>query len=244
VVSIAILTPTRERPQQFAAMLAAIRATSADHVEVYVGVDEDDASPYEFEDCIVCRGPRQQLAGWTNTLLPVALEDGHEIIGSLGDDHRPRTAGWDLRVRMAFDRLEMGPRVYNLGIVGPGLRHGFAPIMGKGLVYTRDGLQDERLPTAPFWSADILRELGWFFPLVLRHLYADDFWLRFASHIGRCTYLPDVLIEHLHPSATGAEPDAINVENDSHYGEDRAAFEAFVASDQYWGCVERVKAIL
>lgn len=224
-MSIAILTPTRQRPTALLDMFGSIISyADSGAVKVYVGIDEDDQSYSDlFIDTPIFKrvvGPRQQLAGWTNDLARMAIEDGYSILASFGDDHRARTWAWDLRVIEAFDQ------------------------MGSGLVYTRDGLQDERLPTAPFWSADIVRELGWFFPPVLRHLYADDAWLRFARDIGRCTYLPDVLIEHLHPSATGAEPDAINVENDSHYGEDRAAFEAFVASDEYRDCVERVKAIL
>ena len=192
-------------------------------IQVYVGLDDDDAS---YDDVVWCwpvrsvTGPRRQLADWTNHLLSLALADGHDIIASFGDDHQPRTQGWDLQVREAFER------------------------MGPGLVYTRDGLQDELLPTAPFWSADILRELGWLYLPVLQHLYADNFWLRLAHDINRCRYLPDVLIEHMHPSIGKAEMDDVYRENDTHFDGDREAFLQFVGSNDYLACVRRVRAIL
>lgn len=220
---IAVLTPTRDRPQQLLDMLGAVISTAEHGIRVYVGIDDDDRS---YDDLFIdtpvfyrVAGPRKQLGAWTNELAKIAVADGYDILASFGDDHRPRTQGWDTRVREAFDG------------------------MGSGLVYTADGLQDERLPTAPFWSADVVRELGWYFPPAQAHLYADDFWLAFSNAIGRRTYLPDVLIEHLHPSSGKAEADAVNVENDSHYDADRAAFLQYMA-DGFAADVERVKAIL
>lgn len=217
---IAVLTPSRARPARLDAMVEAIRETSAKPVRIYVGLDEDDAGNYRPIDGVrYSVGPRRQLAAWTNDLAQLALADGADTLASFGDDHRPRTEGWDQRVE---DEMSQ---------------------MGAGLVYTADGLQDERLPTAPFWDAAIIRELGWFFPPVLTHLYADNWWLRFAHDIGRCRYLPDVLIEHLHPSSGKAEEDDVNRENDSHYEADRLAYEHFL-TDAHPTVVERVRSAL
>jgi hypothetical protein len=144
------------------------------------------------------------LAQWTNELAVEALRHGADILGFLGDDHRPRTPGWDERVKEAFRK------------------------MGSGLVYCDDGLQGERLPTAPFWSADIVRELGWFYPPTLQHMYADNAWLKLASDLGRCTYLPDVSIEHMHPSAGKAQMDDVYRENDTQYARDARAYQAWL----------------
>lgn len=217
---IAVLTPSRSRPRQLTEMIEAVKRTAIWDVRIYVGLDEDDADSYEIPTDVRCVvGSRQQLAPWTNDLARIALEDGADILASFGDDHRPRTSGWDALVTSAMLN------------------------MGSGLVYAADGLQDERLPTAPFWSADVIRELGWFFPPALKHLYADNYWLRLATDIERCVYLPDVLIEHLHPSAGKAEEDDVNRANDSHYEQDRQAYEAFIC-DEHPGVVDRVRSIL
>jgi hypothetical protein len=198
-------------------MVDAIERTAFEshmNVEIYAGLDEDDEQNYDLPLGVRCLiRPRQRLAAWTNELAAQALADGAEILAFFGDDHRPRTAGWDDLVLDAFET------------------------MGGGLVYGRDGLQDERLPTAPFWSADVIRALGWFYPPTLTHLYADDYWLALANDLGRRTYLPDVYIEHLHPSATNAdgsakaEADDLNRENDSFYEQDRDEFLRILRED-------------
>lgn len=225
---IAILTPSRSRPRQFAEMVEATLSLASGAptggVRIYCGVDQDDPAWSQYLKLEqpgvvdIFTGQRKQLAGWTNWLLKPALENGATIVASFGDDHRPRTAAWDAHVLDAFGDL------------------------GSGLVYTRDGLQDERLPTAPFWSADIVQELGWFFPPVLKHLYADDYWLRLGQDLERIAYLPGVLIEHLHPSAGKSVEDAINRENDAHFDADRDAFERFMA-EEHPAIVERLRCV-
>lgn len=205
---LAVLTPSRGRPLRFREMCAAIERTAWGPVDIYVGLDEDDYESYELPVGVRCLiRPRMRLAQWTNVLAEQALNDGAETLAFFGDDHRPRSAGWDESVGLAFDR------------------------MGSGLVYCADGLQDERLPTAPFWSADVIRALGWFYPPVLMHLYADDYWLRLANDLGRRRYLGHVLIEHEHPSAGKANMDEVYRENDSWYEHDEAAFHRFLDSD-------------
>lgn len=212
-MSIAILTPSRGRPDRFTEMVHAIRETADAPVAIYLGTDNDDPMYPHMEGVTSYRGPRQRLAGWTNRLASAALDDGYSILGFFGDDHRPRTPGWDTRIRETLTA------------------------MGSGLAYGRDGLQDERLPTAPFWTADVVRALGWFYPPVLQHLYADDYWKLLADDLGRRAYLPDVYIEHLHPSAVDArgvpkaEADQLNAENDGFYDRDRDAFARLTERD-------------
>lgn len=221
-VNIAVLTPSRSRPDRFAEMVQAIRDTADDDtIRVYLGSDLDDTGYEDFGDGVVhCYAPRTRLAAWTNYLAELALRDGASILAFFGDDHRPRTPGWDTRAAEAFDRIG-----------------------GSGLVYCADGLQNERLPTAPFWSADVIRALGWFYPPVLTHLYADDYWLRLARDLDRCAYLGDVLIEHCHPSAGKAAEDESYRESAACEPADRRAFERFVVRE-HPAVLERVRRAL
>jgi hypothetical protein len=201
-------------------------AEQPSEITIYVGVDDDDKTfypdgwiDYYGMSVLHIRGPRTQLGPWTNRLLEWPFADGDDIIASFGDDHRPRTQGWDTKVKEAF--------------VG----------MGSGLVYSKDGIHDEALPTAPFWSSDIIRELGFYFPTRQAHLYADDFWKAFGHALGRVTYLPNVLIEHCHHMVGKSERDEIYDSNDLHYPADEAAWEAYKL-DGFDRDVARIKAIL
>ncbi|MBU6427627.1 MAG: hypothetical protein KGR26_01325 [Cyanobacteria bacterium REEB65] len=215
---IALLIPSRGRPAAITELLGMLQKAP---VDVFVGYDEDDDTKVmpAFPNVEYVIRPRMQLSPWTNLLASMTW-DRYPILGSLGDDHRPRTEGWTVAVSAAMDEI------------------------GSGLVYTADGLQDENLPTAPFWSADVIKALGWFFPPRQQHLWCDNFWLAFARDLGRVRYLPHVLIEHMHPSAGKAEYDEVSAANDSHNDADRAAFEAYLRSPDYQLDLRRVTAAI
>lgn len=104
-------------------------------------------------------------------------------VGFMGDDHFPATVGWDERV---IDELKK---------------------LGSGLVYGNDKLQEQSIPTQIFMTNDIPQALGFMTLPRLKHLYADNFWLDLGNALGRIKYLPDVVIEHLHPAAGKAAHD-------------------------------------
>jgi hypothetical protein len=104
-------------------------------------------------------------------------------LGFMGDDHFPRTPYWDEKI---LSELEY---------------------MKSGLVYGNDMFQGERIPTQIVMTANIPLSLGFMTPPQLKHLYADNFWLDFGRSINRIKYLPDVVIEHLHPAAGKAKHD-------------------------------------
>ena len=104
-------------------------------------------------------------------------------IGFCGDDHRPRTVGWD---QAYLDALRE---------------------MGTGIVYGNDLLQGEALPTQVAMTSDIIRALGYMAPPDLVHMYADNWWRELGRRAGCLRYLPDVIVEHMHPVAGKADWD-------------------------------------
>lgn len=217
---IAVLCPSRGRPDRFRELLEAIDATAERPVRVYLGVDDDDPTLDAYREACgpfatvtECCELRRSLARWLDELSAQALNDGCTIIGFMGDDHRPRTVGWDRIVEREI--------------------HG-------GMVYGRDGLQDERLPTWCFWSADVIRALGFFCPPVLEHMYLDDFWLALARGIGRCAFVPGLLVEHMHPAAGKADSDEGYVRVEGLTGSDARAWERYVAEGSLSADIDRV----
>lgn len=212
---VVVVVPSRGRPAAAGATLDAIAETAVRiSTETVLAVDRDDPELEAYREvirrqrvdfrraaflAILDQDETGDLVRATNTVsLRIAREDPECIIGNLGDDHRTRTPGWD---RLIAEALET-----------------------PGIAYGDDLLQRDRLPTAPFLSASIVLALGWYALPVCRHMFIDDAWRALGDAAGCLRYLPDVVIEHLHPGAGKAELDDGYVRADASTERDRAAF--------------------
>jgi hypothetical protein len=213
MTDLAIITPTRGRPDRFAEMVDAVMHTAELDWEVWAGLDYDDSRNYH-DLLLACPrvvgtgGLRRSLSGWTNLLATTVLAgaDPPRYLASLGDDHRPRTPGWD---RLLVDAIE---------------ERG-----GTGIAYGNDLFQGANLPTAWVVSADIVHALGWMMLPTLGHMYVDNATLELGWAAGCITYRPDVIVEHLHPVAGKAAWDKSYRETNTpaRYEADQVAFEAW-----------------
>jgi len=233
MTDLAILTPTRGRPRRFADMLEAVHRTAELDVQVWAGLDDDDPAVPDYDAVLTGlpfdretygeRGPRRSLSGWTNHLAHLALNssDPPRYLASLGDDHHPRTPGWD---RLLVEAIE---------------EHG-----GPGIAYGNDLFQGANLPTAWVVSADIVRALGWMMLPTLAHMYVDGVTLQLGRAAGCITYCPGVVIEHLHPLAGKAAWDKSyrHTNSPASYEADQTAYEAWLR-DGLAGDADRVRAV-
>ena len=198
-----LIVPTRKRPKACDELIAEFDTVS-ENADLLFGIDEDDNSEYSKE--VLARAsinPRLRMGGTLNLLATRHAEE-YEFISFMGDDHRPRTQGWD---RILADAIGERP----------------------GVAYGDDLLQGANLPTAVLMSAEIVRRIGYMVPPVLVHMYMDNFWRDFGVKIGNLQYRADVVIEHLHYLAGKAINDLQYQEvNASHvYEKDRIAYEDY-----------------
>lgn len=173
--------------------------------DVVVGVDEDDSQLQEYVRVVdhprfgLEVGPRRGLAGTTNELARMYVDD-YRFLGSIGDDHVPRTPEWDKTIEAELERL------------------------GTGIVYPNDLLQGERLPTAAFLTSDIVKRLGWMALPTAKHMFIDNAWKALGEKLGALSYLPDVIVEHCHFVAGKAEADEVYSQGNASWVTDEAAF--------------------
>jgi hypothetical protein len=179
------IVPTRGRPGNAAALIEAWGAVTGPEAQLLFAVDDDDPAlaDYRSLNAAMYVGPRLRLGGTLNGVSAM-FADSYDAVSFMGDDHRPRSAGWALRFLAELDRL------------------------GTGMVYGDDLIQGENLPTAIAMTSDIISVLGYMVPGGLVHLEIDTAWLLLGRAIGRITYLPDVIIEHMHPLVGKAPDDA------------------------------------
>ena len=209
-----ILVPTRGRPQNAIEVLKSHKEFSCKSDLLFV-VDTDDdelihyRSAVGLEHIVEVENNTRGMAYPLNVAAKKYAND-YEFFSFIGDDHRLRTPDWDIALMRAIGNQ-------------------------SGLAYGNDLLQGENLPTAVMMAGAIVRALGGMVPPKLKHLYLDNFWKTLGNDLGNLSYLPGVIIEHLHPIAGKAEWDegyrAVNA--NEIYAFDRLMFDAYIKSEDY-----------
>lgn len=184
-VTLAVLLPTRGRPQNFERFMRAFEATAQD-AHVFVRLDHDD--PTDYDDFLnyyhrhisVVHGKRVGFGASLNELAARAEREGYSHLGMFGDDVVPETPGWDVRLVEALgDRL--------------------------GVAYGDDGLRDKHAPDLPthyVTQTEVYRRLGYLSPPGIRHLFLDNVARDIGRQLKNFVYVP-VKISHLHPWMVG-----------------------------------------
>jgi hypothetical protein len=220
VSALLVIVPSRGRPQNVCRLLRAWEATGA-VADFEVAVDDDDPTleRYLRLPVHVTVGPRLGMVGTLNDRAVKAAEH-HRCLGFAGDDHAPRTPGWDATIT---DEL-----------VG----------MGTGFVYGDDLIQGRLLPTAVCMTSDIVTALGYMVPPCLKHMYADNSWLDWGTAIDRIHYLADIIIEHMHPLVGKAVEDEGYRSVWPLMGSDREAYDLYKSDGRFASDVEKLRALL
>ena len=204
--SMLLIVPSRKRPESCDQLLEEFKKTSKIS-EIIFGLDDDDESHYSDE--VLARAeknPRLRMGGTLN-LIAARNADKYDYLAFMGDDHRPRTAGWDRTLSEA---------------IGP----------DAGVAYGNDLLQGNLLPTAVVMSSSIVKKIGYMVPPVLVHMYMDNFWLELGKSLGNLRYREDIIIEHMHHLNGKSKPDATYMEtnNASMYAIDSESFHRYMTT--------------
>jgi hypothetical protein len=214
-----VIVPTLGRPGNAASVIEAWRRTGAfqDGADLLFAVDYDDPQLESYLQVVRGAGLSiHQSPTWRpmveklNSVAELhANYFGHFALGFAGDDHLPRTPGW-------------------AGTMIRELRS-----LGTGIVYPDDGYQGEKLPTSWAMTADIVKALGRMVPADVAHLFCDNAVLDLGRAADCIRYLPDVLVEHVHPVAGKADwTDAYRTVNSrERWRTDKAAYRAWQVAD-------------
>jgi len=228
MADLVVVVPSRGRPQQARELADAFQQTCTADTELMFAVDDNDntlpqyqelaATPSGFPGPTLARlfprisvgvvdEPANMVRALNQAAVAVAtlFAPTPYAIGFMGDDHRPRTIGWDTDYLNVLRDLQ------------------------TGVVYGDDLLQGRRLPTQCAMTTDIVRALGYMAPPALTHLYVDNFWLSLGEQAQCIKYLPDVVVEHRHPVAGKAQWDEgyMRVNDPAMFSRDEAAFAEY-----------------
>lgn len=217
---LAILIPSRGRPQNIEDLLFSCRETgfNFDKNKIYVIIDDDDEMINDYHQAagrdasvIVYKREGKGMAKPLNKAVKEYGAYSNNLM-FMGDDHRPRTDFWDQRIIDALGELK------------------------TGLVYPNDMFQGKNLATCVAMTSSVAEAMGWaMVPPNMIHLYLDNFWMRLGNDIRALKYLEDVVVEHLHPIAGKAQWDEGYKEVNAQevYSADEKAFSAYIQSEEY-----------
>ena len=223
--TLTMITPSRSRPASAAELARVFAATVTGDSRLVIICDADDPAREGYEtltlpDCVSLRiQDSHRRFGPILSAAAVAEAPGCDFTGIMGDDSLPRTNGWDERLTGALTE--------------------------PGVAYGDDLLQHENLPTACVITSRVVTALGYLAPPGVEHLYLDDFWKRLGTDLGNLRYLPEVIIEHVHPVAGKAPWDDVYRAANSapQYSHDGWAFDQFLAN-QWPGDLARLRGSL
>lgn len=205
-----LVVPSRGRPQNIARLLDSVRETRRIGTHVHVAVDEDDEKLPQYravmakagaEGDILTTGPRKGLCAWTNEIA-VEQASRYPFLASFGDDHVPRTPGWDFALVRAI--TDMG---------------------GTGFSYPWDGTRED-IPEAVVVSSDIVQALRWMCEPTLAHWFPDNVWADLGRGAGCLRHCRAIAVDHINAVAQG-RPDATARDNGRSLEADRDAYWAW-----------------
>lgn len=204
------IVPTRGRPTSVPRLAQAWRDTGAHvHADLLLALDLDDPELHHYLAAVDAEGaawltaevygPWQPMVTKLNTAAN-AHATTYPNLGFAGDDHVPRTPGWAQLYTAELARL------------------------GVGIVYGDDGIWNGRLSTEWAMSSAIVLRLGRMVPARVQHLYCDNAVMELGLAAGCVTYLGNVFIEHMHPTAGKAptDPGYAAVNSAERYRDDHA----------------------
>jgi hypothetical protein len=190
---IAFIVPTRGRPGNVAGLSVAFDQTSFGYADLHFVVDGDHPEEHDYTRASgrhsVHYQPWRGLSGTLNT-ASVHFAKAYRYVGFMGDDHRPRTHGFDASLYGALRRMGDHAVAY-----GPDGQADYSHIM--------TGPVTEEASHVPmtWWVMDsqTIRLLGQHVPYVLSHTCVDDYVWQLGYQSETLTYVSGALVEHLHP---------------------------------------------
>lgn len=182
---IAIMCPTRNRKANLEQVYGTWEQTNAGLSVLFPVIDDDNLQEYEprIKGLEYIIAPKCNMNFATNYAADILKNDFTHVM-FIGDDHLFRTPNWDKIV------LEKSAA------------HG-----DTGVFYCDDLLQRERLATEVIITSNIIKAIGYFSIPELTHMYMDNYWMILGKSLGKLVYIPEVVVEHMHPSCGKALQD-------------------------------------
>lgn len=214
-----IIVPSRLRSANAHRLMTEILKSSREGLPVSLmfAVESNDSSKEDYPQEITVSYSGGSMI---STLNEAALDncDKYDYIGFMGDDVLPRSENW---LEIILSELEKNK---------------------LSIVYGNDLIHGEGLPTSVFMDSKIIKELGYMALPGAKQLFTDNYWKALGEELGTLSYLPHVILEHMHPLVGKAEYDSVYDESysEQRWQWDRNIFDQHM-SNQFKKDIEKLR---
>ena len=173
-----VVVPTRGRGIEIRERLLNNLSRSQDSTFI-LAVDTSDRTDYSWASSLGIEVDEGDSSSMNEALNRVASKYAKDFnyISFLGDDHRVVTHGWDTALMANVSNLPLA------------------------VTFGDDLLSNPPLATFVMLDARIIRQLGYFSPPQLRHMFLDDYWMFLGKKLDTLRYFPEVQVAHDHFSS-------------------------------------------
>jgi glycosyl transferase/beta-hydroxylase protein BlmF len=186
-MQLAIITPTRQRPERRKTFHDSVRSLADDNdsLRMYYYLDNDDPAMEQYRETElhapqatdVVGEPMSVSKSW-NILAKLAIDEGADVLIMGNDDLVYETQGWDTKLRLELDKFP--DKIY--------------------CMWFQDKLNGKGHCAFPIVSKEWYHCLGYFTPGIFNFGYNDTWIFDIGKKLGRCHWIPHVVMEHKHIS--------------------------------------------
>jgi len=180
---IALLCPSRARPDQCKMMVESVYATSSTNPKIYISTDARDLWSYKLSREITA-------TDWVHS--PHGMPTSHK---------------WNILAQEAMKNPENKLFMLaadDMGFVSPGWDNGLiANYEGKPQVFAFQDTRDPLGTPHPIVTREWVELFGWFVPPIFAHWYIDSWTVEIAKSANCFTHLNQFVLEHNKPSDRG-----------------------------------------
>lgn len=198
---IEFITPSRGRPEKLKRMWDSALKTAFEPHKLFLrlGVNEEEVSMYASHVPMV-QAAIYPVRDWTtvytvNLLAEAAMrESDSDLFFVVADDCIFSTPGWDKALTQHYDGLLADPALYQ------------EQSLNRIQVYSLRDSRDANGTPHPIVTRDYIEAMGYLYPPIFLHWYADTWTSDIAKACGVFTHLMEYELVHDKPSDRG-QPD-------------------------------------
>jgi hypothetical protein len=100
-----------------------------------------------------------------------------------------------------------------------------------GMVFANDMVWNGKLPTHPFVTSNAITAVGFFGCPAVEHNYFDNYWEAIFINLNKITYLPGIIMEHIHPIVGKENADDIYYQISDKMTTDKIKFNKYISEN-------------